>query len=524
MIPFPHVVRAGTVANGVERVCQSAMDWLWSNRHMLIGLILTQVVAYGYLFSTVVLTNHTFPNTWIISYPSFKTYSEGRWLADIIISLQGGSGVQCVQMAGAACLQAVNALLFARLLGLVRRLDVVLAGLFLCLYPAFLDYYSFSIDHLTFCIGDTLVLVGATLLRFRRSLRSAAVASVLFALSLAAYQPKLSLMLLMLVIVELLRLADGDFRRSAERIGTLLRSLGTSLLIAVGAVVLYALSLKVTLRHGGGSRTNINDLSEFLVQALASHENIWRAMTADNSLAGSLRLLPVIAVALGTLGLVLAAWRRGPVAVLGVLVLVGAMPLALRATYLVNDMAWKNAGRIAFANGYAILFFLSVGLRSPQMRPVFVAMTALFVYTYFIVATQESNAAAMKTTYETQFIARIAAQVEPLLGADGEPRPVVVVGMYPEFPRHKYVRHKGGTAAMHEPAFAAYRQAEMLNVFLGREAFRKPTVAEVSEATDSVEGHATWPSPDAVYDDHGTVVILLEPFRNGVSVTRAKDR
>ena len=521
MIPLPQLARAVTVTNKVEQACQSSLDWLRSNRHVLIGLIVAQVVAYGYLLSTVVLTNHTFPNAWLFSYPSYRTLSEGRWLHDIIVRLLGGSGVQFFQMAAAVCLQAVNAILFARLIGLVRTLDVVLAGLFLCLYPAFLDSYSFSIDHVSMCVGDTLVLAGATLLRFRPSPRSATVATVLFALSLAVYQPKLSLILLMLVMLEILRIVDGDRRRSPESPASLLRSLGASLLIAVGTVGLYWLSLKLTLQSGGGTRTYINGPTEFLTQVVASYGTTWRAMTADDHLPGYLRMLPAIAVALGTGALVGAAWRRGPIAVVVAVALVCTMPLALRSAHLINHFSWKHAGRITFANGYAILFFLSLGLRWTRVRPLFIAMIGLFVYTYFIVATQESNAAAMKTIYETQFMARIAARLEPLLGVEPEPRPVVVVGTYPEFPRHKYVRHKGGTAAVHKTAFAPYRQIEMLNFFLGRDVFRKPTAAEVSGAMDSIEGHATWPSPDAVYVVDDTVVILLEPFRKGVSVTRS---
>lgn len=507
----------------MENGSHSVTEWLQANRSLLVGLIITQVVAYGSLFTTVVLTDHTLPNTWLVGYPSFKTYSEGRWLADIIIRLQGGSGVQHLQMAAAVCLQAVNAVLFARLLGIVRPVDVFLAGLFLCLYPAFLDYYSFSIDHLTFCIGDTLVLAGAMLIRFRPGLRSAAAATVLFSLSLAAYQPKLSLVLLMLAIVELFRIVEGDGSQEPERMSALLRRFGGSLAIAGGTVLLYALSLTCTLRQDGGVRTHINTPPEFLTQAIASPGVVWQAMTNAPYLPGSLRLLPVVVVALGTLVLIAVARSRGPVAVAGVVVLVGAMPLALRAAYLVNHETWRDSGRITFTYGYALLFFLAAGLRWPPLRPAVVAIMGLFVYVFFVLATQESGAAAMKTTYETQRLAWIAARAEDVAGTTGRPRPLVVVGMYPEFPRHQFVPRKGVIAQMQRPAFASYRQVEMLNFFLGRTAFRKPTSSERAAALRSAEGRQPWPSPDAVYVVDDTVVILLEPFRKGVSVTKSGD-
>ena len=96
-------------------------DWLAKlRRHqgVLAALLLLQVVAYGYLFTVPIFTDHTFPNSWLYPYPSFKTDGEGRWLADLVILLQGGSGVPSVQMAGAALLQAINGILFASLLGL----------------------------------------------------------------------------------------------------------------------------------------------------------------------------------------------------------------------------------------------------------------------------------------------------------------------------------------------------------------------------------------------------------------------
>ncbi|MCX5949124.1 MAG: hypothetical protein NTY67_13430 [Cyanobacteria bacterium] len=94
------------------------LSLLRRQRGMLAALVLLQVVAYGYLFTVPIFSDHTFPNSWLYPYPSFKTDGEGRWLADLVIMLQGGSGVPSVQMAGAAMLQACNAILFSSLLGL----------------------------------------------------------------------------------------------------------------------------------------------------------------------------------------------------------------------------------------------------------------------------------------------------------------------------------------------------------------------------------------------------------------------
>ena len=56
---------------------------------VLAALVALQIVVYSYFFTTVILTDHTFPNTWVQPYPSHRTRDEGRWLQDLIIFFQG---------------------------------------------------------------------------------------------------------------------------------------------------------------------------------------------------------------------------------------------------------------------------------------------------------------------------------------------------------------------------------------------------------------------------------------------------
>jgi hypothetical protein len=114
------------------------------------GLLALQFITYGNFFTTLIFTNHTFPDSWVSPIPTYKTYGEGRWFADIIFWLQGASGVQPFQVSVAVALQSLNGLLFARFLGLEKRLEVFLAAAFLCHQPAILDYYCFAMDHISY--------------------------------------------------------------------------------------------------------------------------------------------------------------------------------------------------------------------------------------------------------------------------------------------------------------------------------------------------------------------------------------
>jgi hypothetical protein len=89
---------------------------------------------------------------------------------NVIFLLQGGSGVQSVQMILATLLQACNALVFLRLLGVEKAIHVIILGGIFCLHPGFLDYYSFASDHIAFVAGDSLALLGFVLILRLRDL------------------------------------------------------------------------------------------------------------------------------------------------------------------------------------------------------------------------------------------------------------------------------------------------------------------------------------------------------------------
>ena len=103
-------------------------------------------------------------------------------------------------------------------------------------------------------------------------------------------------------------------------------------------------------------------------------------------------------------------------------------------------------------------------------------------------------------------------------------RAVVVAGSYPAFGSSVYVRHPlANSAEVQSVAFAPYRQREVLNFLIGREAFRLPTQTEVDRARASMRGRAPWPSAESVYLVDDILVILLEDYRPDLPVTITPD-
>jgi hypothetical protein len=492
--------------------------------------MLLQAAVYSYFFTGIALTNHTFPNVWLNDYPTFKTIGEGRWLADLIIWAQGGSGVQSLQMIGATTLQALNGILLAQVLGIHRRRTVALLASVLCLYPAFLDYYSFSIDHVTFVLGDTLVLLGArNFLQSRSIWGRAGGTSLLFLLAIAAYQPKVALVGFMglgALLLHVLKPAEENYARPGA-CTSIFEAMGSMLLAVVMAVGLYWLTTRLLIKADFGFRTHLNTMSEAILEIRASYPKALAFFTKGSTgLPPWLKSLPGLGVAIGIASVLLKAWRTGLMAFVVTVAVLALMPFALRASFVINNQSWQDMGRILSAYGYCLVFFLGLGLGWKWLRGASVIVASVCLYHFAVLASQQSNAAALKGMYDTGSLTRIAARVELALGSAATvQRPLVVAGHYPNFDRSPYVRNfTGGTDAnAFSPVFEVYRQTEILNFFLGRSVFRRPTKLELDRALRSIQGRAAWPATESVYLDDDILVIVLEAYRPGVPLTWTAD-
>ena len=501
-------------------------NWQGQYGGIVLALLAVQIAAYSYFYTIPTFTAHTFPNVMLYKYPSHKTFEEGRWLADLIIFAQGGSGVQSFQMLCATVLQALNGILFAQFLGLRGKRAVFCIAAMLCLHPAFLDYYSFSVDHITFVLGDTLALLGAiSLLYGQPGWGRIWKGTALFVLALATYQPKLALVSFLVCAVVVLRSArpsktDSETAATSPIIPEIWGMAG----VLFAAVLLYWLTSKFLITGGSALRTHMNTPREAIAVCLASYQRFLRQFTTEfPGMPRKLQFLPVIGVIAGVAAVLVSAWRRSRPAFLSCVVMLMLMPVALRASFAVNNLTWEGRGRILAGGAYCLAFFLGYGFRMKLTRAASALVAGLCCYFFFVLATQESNAATFKMEYEMNFINRIVARVEAVMSSGGtSQRPFVVAGLYPAFRSDLYVRHPlAGSAEVHGSAFADFRQREILNYFIGREAFRQPHENEVAEALESTRGRAPWPSSDSVYLVDNILVILLEPYRPGVAVTRA---
>jgi len=505
----------------------------WAERHKTVFaiLMLLQIAAYSYFYTSIILTDHTIPEVWLYSFPSGMTFAFGRWMEDLTLQAQGGSGVQPFAMLCTTALQAINGILLAELIGLRRKRDVVCVAALLCLYPAFLDYYSFVADQLTFVLGDHFTILGILVfVRSRLISVRVAGAAFLFLLAIACHQPRIALVSFLSAGAVLLTLGSESKKTHAslspdrQAIGD-----GIALLVAIAiAIVAYWVSSKILIesRFRDAPGNYLSTLPEALHQVAISHNKIFAFFTRDlPGLPKALQFLPALGVAIGVLAILWQAWQRGWRTALIAIGVLALMPLALRATYVINCKTPETIGRIVFANGYCLAFFIGCGLRTERVKAFSAAVAITLLYCFFILATQESNFAAYKTTYELNMVQRIVARAETLIEPTAPPNStaLVVVGYYPRLQREPYVRYPGDAslARIHRVSFCDIRQVAILNYVHGKSIFRSPTTAEVSRAIESTKDKAPWPSGEAVYLLDDTLVVCLESHRLLLPVTKA---
>ncbi|HHP7231827.1 MAG TPA: glucosyltransferase domain-containing protein [Xenococcaceae cyanobacterium] len=495
-------------------------------------LIVLQIITYSYFFTLPIFTDHTFPNGLIMRYPSYMTQMEGRWLADFINLLQGRSGVQSFQMYVAVMVQSINGILFARFLGLKKPLEVLLAGAFVCLYPAFLDNYSFNKDHIAYTVGDTLALLGILYCKNTvNSAKNAIISSFFFMLTLACYQPKIGFIGLLCICYLILYITDSNKNHLFSFKDTL-GDIAYIFCVFFGGCLLYYVSIKftITINH---NKTNINSISEILIITFRSYDAFFRYHTVESDyLPKLLRFLPALGISLGYLSLLQKAKRRKNLAAVTlVTALLLLIPIVLRLPWIINKFTPENVGRTNFANGYALLFFLSSALKLEWLNLFVRWILTGFIYFFIIVGTQETNAAAFKSMYDLNMINRIVSRIETVADEVYQKRyALVVIGYYEDFRRSRYVKapNKKNMPGVSRFAFPHYqdRQIQILNhFFFGKNVFRSPTVAQQEKAIASAKERRPWPAKESVYLlDDDIVVLLLEKYSDKSKVTQTSDK
>jgi hypothetical protein len=493
---------------------------LASKSIVFVGICSVAVLAYSYIATALLLTNHSFPNSFVYPYPSPKTLLEGRWAADVIIQLTGGSGVQSVQFILAVAVKAVNALLLCHILRVRGRGVIFLVGILLALHPAFLDYYSFTVDDTTFELGDSFALLSILCLaRVGRRLPRIAGATVFLVLSIAAYQPKIALsssLLLVVLATDRLR-PENDDRRSP--LTTFLEA-ATAL---ISAVLIYYVSIKLTATPVPGERGHVNSVVEMLKAARQAYREVFLDFTVRvDYLPRALRFIPGLCILMGLAIVLVNSLRRGPLSFILALVAVVLLPIAMQLSYVINNETWASAGRILSVHAYILCAAVIIVITEARIRWIGVSLAVLLSYFFFVVACQENNAAAMKSVFDVAKLNRILSRIESVAPdiyskeyafvAIGE------LGMNPDQRMKRFANKLYGSLFQSE-FFVNFRQPEILNFFLGRQAARRPKQSELDAAIAASRERPPWPAAGSVFVQDGVVVVVLKPYAPDVSVS-----
>ncbi|MCX5496977.1 glucosyltransferase domain-containing protein [Kaistia dalseonensis] len=487
--------------------------WWRENALAILVAFGAALIAYSSIVTQFLFTNHSVPNIFIYPYPSFKTFYEGRWFADIIIRLGGGGGTQSFQALAGFFFQALNGVLFAEVLRVKGRANRILIALLVALHPAVLDYYAFTIDNASFTIGDSLLLLGAIALdRGQNRLVSWTAATILFVLALATYQPKIAVLAVILIAWVVSRTTSGH--RDDKNIYAPMVAAAVCFVLAV---ILYRLSLFITTDlatdTGIGQRTHMNSLREVAVEFFVSYQTVIvssiRQIKSQPLLTGWATIPIVLG---GTTVAATRAARRSPLAVLLSLIGIAVLPPAINLAAVINNESWTNTGRISIGYVYALPFFVAVLMTGAWQQRIARLLAIIVIYGFFLVATQQNQYMSTKALFETNLLSRITGRIESIL-PDDKPHPLVVLGypsfddgaltmMYPDRP----LRSQFNTAA-----FAPYRQPAIVNFFLGRSQLRFATADEIALATSHASGRPAWPLAGSVYMDGDMVVVVLTP-------------
>jgi len=517
----------GSEINPLQAARISVKRYLANNWKVLLAVIAIQAIAYSYLLTGITFTDHTMGHSIVLPYPSYITKNEGRWMQDILINLQGGSGNQSVQMSIAVLLQAVNGTLFAHWLNLKRQFHIFLIAALLCLFPPFLDYYGFPRDNINFVFGDTLCILGAYLLK-RGTLKTALASSLLYGLSLSIYQPKIALVALTAIGSIILRATEENPCKKTIKIRQMLKELFLPTLSITTAAIIYWLSYRFSAINSYGNYTHINNLEEIITELPRTYSKTIQYFSGDiGGLPLKLRFLPIIVIAAGaSRAIVIVLDTKGKCAAFMVGIAIFLSPAAINATWIINREAWLSPGRMYTAYAYFFLLFLSLLLQWRLFQRM-AEITALAIsYFLFILASQQANALELRNAYKISFINRIVHRVDTLMPAPtvtGTRPGLVVVGEIPNFDFRPYIRFPpklGISHALNYWTLATYNQIDMINFFLGREGVRAPTSSEQKAVIDESRHVQPWPNQQATFVSPSKAIgVVLEKYRPGGPVT-----
>ena len=486
------------------------------------------------------------PNSLAQSFPSHRIAAEGRWGHEIIIQLLGGAGNQAVFNTLGMIVLVLNGFLFAEFMNVKTRAQRFIVAALVTLSPIFLEYLSFSIDAFPYAIGDMAALLGVIVLARLPAIwpqlaasfettpapfQSAAalasrippmaaaiiISAGLFTIALGIYQPKISLIAILLAFYLL-----GEFsmqKLSPMQVAQRIAAAATSF---IAAILTYWISYKllaVVSDSLGYNRTQVNSISDMVGHASASYGEIFRLVVGFVQSISPLTSLSLFILMGSAFVLVaLRAFRNGLLQGLFSIALIALIPVGLRLTYVINQDTFADIARampsVALMAAFASAICLS------RFKAVALIASLIVVWSSFTVLVQESSAAALKSWHETAMITRIVARVEPLL-AQGDQNTLVVIGR-PRFDHSLVVSapDRPLRPQTKKPAYINYRQIALTNFLLGEERVISPNAEQRAHARRAAAGRAVWPAPTSVFRDGDLIVVLLDENYQAAEATR----
>jgi len=233
--------------------------------------------------------------------------------------------------------------------------------------------------------------------------------------------------------------------------------------------------------------------------------------------------LPALMVIGGLVSALFKCYRRGPGTFIVSAISIAALPIALQVSYVINDQAWPDVGRILSPHGYLLVSCVLIMFRELPAARIFVgSVSSLLAFMFFIGASQEANAATLKSTFDLAKVNRIVARIE---GAVPDlymrQHSIVVIGQLSLNSIHRMKRFANrlyGSQFATEP-FINYRQTELLNFYLGKEMIVRPTADQRNLALHVAAARRPWPAPESVFLQGDIIVVLLDRYTAGAPVT-----
>lgn len=490
------------------------------------------LLAYGYLFFDYIYTNHTFPNIYQQNWPSYRTF-EGRWMADIIYMMFGGSGIPFLNLTLAVVFQIFNGILFAKVINKVDNISVLISAIIISLHPFILDYYGFGGDHLIFVLGDTFALLAVYINKYK--LKGIVLSVILIILSLSCYQPKISLISTLFVIYILNNLASWNGK--GDTILSLTREIGLSCLTILLGAFLYFIIYKIQVlffyvpnSEHFLKRNYINNWNEILVATKLILANITQRLFFEDSFVfpysrqflGVIVLLSVTLIMFHICKISENIKLRYPAIAYTIFSII-SLPIAAYASFIISKNSYWDSGRFFVVFPYITAFFLLIiysYAKSTKSQLILLIVACLYAYNFVITNAKSTHFAYIRTIHEFQFVNRIVTRIENLISDKNTNKyQLVIFGDIPEVPQLIAKHKKSISSNIEKKGVIFYRQVEYLNYILGKNILHYPTKKSVYSARNYAEKHDVWPSKESVALVNNVIIVILQKPSKSTDVT-----